>query len=131
MNRALSSRLAIITGGIGTYTGNFRKHMACCRRIIAHENVLVGGIGSSVGTLLRSQGAKLALLYAPFEADKVKSTLDGVYGSMSAAEVNDVKAYACDVTNPKSVDDAFQEIIGDRTAFPSILVNAAGYVALR
>lgn len=105
MNRALSSRLAIITGGIG-------------------------GIGSSVGTLLRSQGAKLALLYAPFEADKVKSTLDGVYGSMSAAEVNDVKAYACDVTNPKSVDDAFQEIIGDRTAFPSILVNAAGYVAL-
>lgn len=105
--------------------------MACCRKIIAHEIVLAGGIGSSVGTLLRSQGAKLALLYAPFEADKVKSTLDGVYGSMSAAEINDVKAYACDVTNPKSVDDAFQEIIGDRAAFPSILVNAAGYVALR
>lgn len=83
-----------------------------------------------MGTLLRSQGAKLALLYAPFEADKVKSTLDGVYGSMSSAEADAVKAYACDVTNPKSVEDTFAAITSDRAAFPSILVNAAGYVAL-
>ncbi|KAM0723665.1 hypothetical protein Q7P37_000653 [Cladosporium fusiforme] len=105
MTSALSSRLAIISGGIG-------------------------GIGSSVGTLLRSQGAKLALLYAPFEADKVQSTLDGVYGSMSSAETDAIKSYECDVTDPKSVEDAFAAIKSDGAAFPSILVNAAGYVAL-
>lgn len=91
---------------------------------------LTGGIGSSVGTLLRSQGAKLALLYAPFEAGKVESILDGVYGSMSRGENDSVKAYPCDVTDPTSVTEAFEAITQDRAAFPSILVNAAGYVAL-
>jgi NAD(P)-dependent dehydrogenase (short-subunit alcohol dehydrogenase family) len=91
---------------------------------------LIGGIGSSVGTLLRSQGAKLALLYAPFEADKVESILDGVYGTMGRGEDDSVKAYQCDVTDPASVAEAFEAIIQDRAAFPSILVNAVGYVAL-
>lgn len=49
---------------------------------------------------------------------------------MSPTEANAVKAYECDVSNPKSVEDAFAAITSDRTAFPSILVNAAGYVAL-
>jgi len=102
---ALSSRLAIISGGIG-------------------------GIGSCVGTLLRSQGAKVALLYAPFEADKVESILDGVYGTMSRGEEDSVKAYSCDVTDPASVAEAFEAITQDRAAFPSMLINAAGYVAL-
>lgn len=91
---------------------------------------LEGGIGSSVGTLLRSQGAKLALLYAPFEADKVDSILEGVYGPAGIASSDDIKAYPCDVTDVASVASAFETITQDRAAFPSILVNAAGYVAL-
>jgi NAD(P)-dependent dehydrogenase (short-subunit alcohol dehydrogenase family) len=89
-----------------------------------------GGIGSSIGTVLRSQGAKLALLYAPFEADIVNSILDSVYGSASRAEGDGIKAYPCDITDVASVASAFEAITQDRTAFPSILVNAAGYVAL-
>jgi NAD(P)-dependent dehydrogenase (short-subunit alcohol dehydrogenase family) len=83
-----------------------------------------------VGILLRSQGAKLALLYAPFEADKVDSTLESVYGSAIKAEGDNVRAYECDVTDVASVASAFEAITQDRAAFPSILINAAGYVAL-
>lgn len=79
---------------------------------------------------MKSQGAKLALLYAPFEADKVSSIIDGVYGSQRNAEANDIKAYPCDVTNPASVAEAFEAITNDRAASPSMLINAAGYVAL-
>ena len=104
------------------------KSMSC---VYSYQHIaFIGGIGSSVGSLLRSQGAKLALLYAPFEADKVESILDGVYGTMSRGEDNNVKAYPCDVTDPASVAEAFEAIIQDRAAFPSMLINAAGYVAL-
>ncbi|KAK3701912.1 hypothetical protein LTR37_015223 [Vermiconidia calcicola] len=96
---ALASRLAIIGGGIG-------------------------GIGSATGKLLHSQGAKLALLHAPFEAEHVQSALE-TYGDTS-----DVKAYECDITSPESVEKAFAAIATDDVAFPSILVNAAGYVNL-
>jgi NAD(P)-dependent dehydrogenase (short-subunit alcohol dehydrogenase family) len=96
---------------------------------ITDKNV-EGGIGSSIGTLLRSQGAKLALLYAPFEADKVDAILNDVYGSSSRAEGDHIKAYPCDVTDVASVASAFEAIVQDRAAFPSILINAAGYVAL-
>ncbi|KAK3113686.1 hypothetical protein LTR53_008775 [Teratosphaeriaceae sp. CCFEE 6253] len=98
---ALSSRLAIIAGGIG-------------------------GIGSVTGKVLHSQGAKLALLYAPFEAAKVKPTIAEVYGQSTP----DIKPYACDITSATSVHDAFAAIAQDNAAFPSILVNAAGYVNL-
>ena len=94
------------------------------------DNIFEGGIGSSIGTLLRSQGAKLALLYAPFEANKVDGVLESVYGPASRAEGNDIKAYPCDVTDVASVASAFEAIVQDRAAFPSILINAAGYVAL-
>jgi NAD(P)-dependent dehydrogenase (short-subunit alcohol dehydrogenase family) len=80
--------------------------------------------------VLRSQGAKLALLYAPFEADTVNSVLDSVYGPASRAEGDDIRAYPCDITDVASVASAFEAITQDRAAFPSILVNAAGYVAL-
>ncbi|KAK5166867.1 uncharacterized protein LTR77_007596 [Saxophila tyrrhenica] len=97
---AFSSRLAIIAGG-------------------------VGGIGSATGKVLHSQGAKIALLYAPFEADRVKPTIEETYGSDA-----DAKAYECDITSPDSVDQAFAAIAKDEIAFPSILVNTAGYVNL-
>ncbi|EMC93386.1 hypothetical protein BAUCODRAFT_75729 [Baudoinia panamericana UAMH 10762] len=103
---ALSSRLAIIAGGIG-------------------------GIGSATGKLLRSNGAKLALLYAPFEAHRVKQTLSDVFDhDGEAAATGNIATYECDITSPESVSRAFAAIAEDDAAFPSILVNAAGYVNL-
>lgn len=60
----------------------------------------------------------------------MQSTLDTVYGPTSSTDANAVKAYECDITSPSSVEDAFAAIASDSTAFPSILVNAAGYVSL-
>ena len=84
-----------------------------------------GGIGSATGKLLHSQGAKIALLYAPFEADRVKANIEETYGSGT-----ETRAYPCDVTSPDSVEQAFASIAKDEIAFPSILVNTAGYVNL-
>lgn len=98
--------------------------------IVSLTTYLEGGIGSSIGVLLRSQGAKLALLYAPFEAEKVDEVLDSVYGYSGRIDTDEIKAYPCDVTGAASVASAFEAIAQDRAAFPSILVNAAGYVAL-
>ncbi|KAI5366600.1 Putative short-chain dehydrogenase/reductase SDR, NAD(P)-binding domain superfamily [Septoria linicola] len=99
---AYANRLAIIVGGIG-------------------------GLGSVTGKLLRSQGAQLALLYAPSEKSQVQPAISKVFGS----ESDDIKSYACDVTSHVSVKEAFAAIAKDDTAFPSMLVNAAGYVTLQ
>ncbi|KAK5107259.1 hypothetical protein LTR62_001575 [Meristemomyces frigidus] len=98
---ALASRLAIIAGGIG-------------------------GLGSVTGKLLHAQGTKLALLYAPFEASKVASSIQETYGHNS----DDIHVYECDITSPSSVTSAFAAIEKDNAAFPAILLNSAGYVAL-
>ena len=87
----------------------------------------IGGIGSVSGKFLHAQGAKLALLYAPFEASRVKSAISEAYGSSSE---DHVRPYECDITSPDSVSAAFDAIAKDAVAFPSILLNAAGYVNL-
>lgn len=87
----------------------------------------IGGIGCAVGKLLRDQGAKLALLYAPFEEDKVAEVLEETYGSRDSP---DVRTYACDISSPASVQEAFDAIAADDAAFPAFLVNSAGYVNL-
>lgn len=84
-----------------------------------------GGIGTATGKMLHAQGAKIALLYAPFEAERVKPTISEVYGSDA-----ETKAYECDITSPSSVESAFASIAKDNIAFPSILVNTAGHVNL-
>ena len=42
----------------------------------------------------------------------------------------DVEAHVCDITSPASVEQAFATIAENESGFPSILVNAAGYVNL-
>lgn len=86
----------------------------------------LGGLGTVTGQLLRSKGAKLALLYAPFEAHKFESTISQCYGE----GVVDVRGYACDIASPESVREAFAAIAKDDVAFPAMLINAAGYVNL-
>lgn len=78
---------------------------------------------------MQSQGAKLALLYAPFEESRVKTTLSEVFGQQDTSK--DVNAYACDITSHASVKEAFGKIAKDNAAFPSILINSAGYVNLQ
>lgn len=89
------------------------------------DSYYTGGIGSATGKSLYAQGAELALLYAPFEADRVKPILSEVYEDSPK-----VKAYECDITSPAGVEQAFAAISKDHSAFPSILINAAGYVNL-
>ena len=90
---------------------------------------LKGGLGTATGLVLRSQGARLALLYAPFEASGKEEVLQVTYGS----ERKDISVYECDITSEASVRNAFEKISSDSVStgvFPSILINAAGYVSV-
>lgn len=84
-----------------------------------------GGLGTATGQLLHSQGAHLALLYAPFEASRRDQQLESGYG----ANPQNVKTYECDITSPESVDKVFSKIASESSSVPSILINAAGYVS--
>ncbi|EXJ88743.1 hypothetical protein A1O1_05675 [Capronia coronata CBS 617.96] len=99
---AYAGRLAIIAGGIG-------------------------GLGSAIADRLRELGADVALLYAPFDASRVEDTLNKVFGS---ANPDRVHCFECDITSESSVKQVFREI-GNLNAFPSILINAAGYVSVQ
>lgn len=96
-----------------------------------------GGLGSSIGKKLRQQGARLAILYAPFEAARHDELLETGYGS--ATKSDEIRSYECDITSPQSVESAFsalrEEMVTPSSAstdpaFPSILINTAGYVSL-
>lgn len=91
---------------------------------------ITGGLGTATGKLLQSHGAKLALLYAPFEASRKQSVLQENYGESRS---EDVSSHQCDITSEASVKQAFEEISATSasSAFPSILVNAAGYVTVQ
>ena len=80
--------------------------------------------------MLRKRGARLALLYAPFEASRRQQVLESTFGSTSE---EDVATYECDITSESSVSGAFGKIEADLPpdSFPSILVNAAGYVSVQ
>ena len=102
---AYTGRLAIIAGGLG-------------------------GLGTATGRVLREKGAELALLYAPFEASRKEDTLRNTYGSTSP---DGVSCYECDITSEESVKSAFDQISSYCSSgiFPSILVNAAGFVSVQ
>lgn len=102
---------------------------------VAHEHALTllmplpGGLGTSIAKRLHSKGAHVALLYAPFEAAHRDSVLVQTFGSLNA--LSNVTPLECDITSESSVDATFQSIavrLAQTDAFPSILVNAAGYV---
>ncbi|CAG8891056.1 unnamed protein product [Penicillium egyptiacum] len=111
--------------------------MAFARRLAIMPGGL-GGLGSSIGQKLRQQSARLAILYAPFEAARRDELLESGYGANG--NLDDIHTYECDITSPDSVQATFnsleKEIVdpmssspSDR-AFPSILINTAGYVSL-
>lgn len=88
---------------------------------------MAGGLGSATARKLQEHGASLVLLYAPFEASRVPTVLESVFGSQNP---NGVLAYECDITSEKSVQGVFSRI-EQLDDFPSILVNAAGYVSVQ
>lgn len=104
--------------------------------LLTWEFLASGGLGSSIGKKLRQQGARLAILYAPFEAARQEELLEAGYGE--AATRDDIHAYECDITSPASVQSTFSKLESELiapsssspVAFPSILVNTAGYVSL-
>ncbi|PNS20592.1 hypothetical protein CAC42_319 [Sphaceloma murrayae] len=104
---ALSGRLAIIAGGLG-------------------------GLGTATALALRKHSARLALLYAPQEAPRRDSVLTSVFGSGSH---EDITTHECDITSSASVDALFSTLSATysspSSAFPSILVNSAGYVSVQ
>ncbi|KAJ5143926.1 uncharacterized protein N7515_002713 [Penicillium bovifimosum] len=110
---AFAGRLAILPGGLG-------------------------GLGTSIGNKLRQQGARLAILYAPFEAARRDELLESGYSA--SGDIDGIHTYECDITSPDSVHSAFdalQKQLVDpapsspfEKAFPSILINTAGYVSL-
>ncbi|KAE8361017.1 hypothetical protein BDV27DRAFT_148205 [Aspergillus caelatus] len=111
--------------------------MAFARRLAILPGGL-GGLGSSIGKKLRQQGARLAILYAPFEAARRNQLLESTYGRVSGSD--EIRAYECDITSSESVQSAFKSLdkemvapssssLADRS-FPSILINTAGYVNL-
>ena len=105
---AYSGRLAIIAGGLG-------------------------GLGSATAKLLHASGASLALLYAPFEATRRDAQLEAAFGNPAPSTV---RTYEADITSEASVAAAFDAIANDIAAqsppvFPSILINAAGYVSVQ
>lgn len=98
-----------------------------------------GGLGSSIGKKLSQQGARLAILYAPFETPRRDELLEAGYGDVAIRD-NNVRAYECDITSPDSVQSAFDTVEKEMVAlapsprsdvsFPSFLINTAGYVSL-
>lgn len=89
-----------------------------------------GGIGSLAGKVLHSQGASLALLYAPLEAHHAAASIRKVFNNNDIPA--NVQTFECDITSETSVKRAFAAISQQHErAFPSILVNSAGVVNLR
>ncbi|KAK6380292.1 hypothetical protein LTS17_005481 [Exophiala oligosperma] len=87
----------------------------------------IGGLGSTTAVRLWELGATVALLYAPFEASRVNDTIKRVFGTDAPQRVHTFEA---DITSESSIKDVFAQI-SDLDGFPSILINAAGYVSVQ
>ena len=71
-------------------------------------------------------------MYAPFEASRVEQVLQDTYNIQNRSSPK-IHTFECDITSSDSVTAAFSKIQSDKpasVAFPSILINAAGYVNL-
>lgn len=105
--------------------GSVRTSPSAVRTVLT--NLPAGGLGSAVAHRLRELGADVALLYAPFEAARVEETLKRVFDSETPDQVH---TFECDITSEPSVRQVFDEI-KKLEPFPSILINAAGYVSVQ
>lgn len=92
---------------------------------------IAGGLGSATAVILRAKGCRVALLYAPFELARRRDALIEAYGN---EQPEGVRTYEADITSASSVAMAFEYIATDAKidgVWPSILINAAGYVSVQ
>ena len=78
-----------------------------------------------------SKGCRLALLFAPFELARRHEALLEAFGN---DQPEGVQTYEADITSAQSVTMAFEYIATDAKidgVWPSILINAAGYVSVQ
>lgn len=109
----------------GEYDVNLRYGVDTTMNLSGKVAVVTGGLGGiamASNQMLLEKGASLALLYPPFEADKVDSA--------RAALAGQVQFICCDVTDLADVEQAFDAIV-DHYGHIDILVNCAGYVMLQ
>ncbi|CCF09941.1 xylitol dehydrogenase [Pantoea ananatis LMG 5342] len=109
----------------GEYDVNLRYGVDTTTNLSGKVAVVTGGLGGiamASNQMLLEKGASLALLYPPFEADKVDSA--------RAALAGQVQFICCDVTDPVDVEQAFDAIV-NHYGYIDILVNCAGYVMLQ
>lgn len=110
----------------GEYDVNLRYGVNIEQDLTGKVAVVTGGLGGiamASNAMLLEKGARLALLYPPFESDKVA----GVQDQFAADRVLLV---CCDVTDPASVEAAFDRV-EQHYGQIDILVNCAGYVMLQ
>lgn len=98
-NESLDGKVAVVTGGFG-------------------------GIAMASNRLMYKKGARLALIYPPFEEGKREATL------REFPDQSRVLAVKCDVTDPEAVRRAFAAV-KEHFGTIDILVTCAGYVMLQ
>ncbi len=110
----------------GEYDVNLRYGVDTAMNLAGKVAVVTGGLGGiamATNGMLLEKGASLALLYPPFEAEKVASL-------KADFPVDRVQFVCCDVTDPASVEQAFDDVVSHYGRI-DILVNCAGYVMLQ
>lgn len=110
----------------GEYDVNLRYGVDTTMNLDGKVAVVTGGLGGiamASNHMLLEKGASLALIYPPFEADKVESMREALAGRQ-------VQFICCDVTEPADVEQAFDAIV-NHYGHIDILVNCAGYVMLQ
>ena len=110
----------------GEYDVNLRYGVNTDMDLTGKVAVVTGGLGGiamASNAMLLEKGARLALLYPPFESDRVAA----VQEQFSADRVLLV---CCDVTDAGLVETAFDQV-EQHYGHIDILVNCAGYVMLQ
>ena len=110
----------------GEYDVNLRYGVDTAMNLADKVAVVTGGLGGiamATNGMLLEKGARLALLYPPFEAEKVAS----LQADFAADRVQFV---CCDVTDPASVEEAFDAVVSHYGRI-DILVKFAGYVMMQ
>ncbi|PKH26474.1 D-threitol dehydrogenase [Enterobacterales bacterium CwR94] len=108
------------------YDVNLRYGVNTDLRLDGKVAVITGGLGGiamASNQMLLEKGARLALLYPPFEQARVAEVAQQF-------DNDSVLFVSCDVTDPASVEQAFTQLMAHYGQV-DVLVNCAGYVMLQ
>ncbi|WP_104401970.1 GolD/DthD family dehydrogenase [Vibrio penaeicida] len=86
----------------------------------------LGGIAMATNRIYLEKGAKVAVIYPPFERDRVSEVSE----ELNAIAADSVSFHCCDITQSDQVDETFEQILEVHGKLDG-LVNCAGYVMLQ